>query len=286
MAWVESLQRAIDYMEDHLSEDITIEEIAKQAHSSPFHFQRTFALLTDITIGDYLRRRRLSLAAKELTGTDTKIIDLACKYGYDTPEAFSKAFRKQHGVTPTEARKGIGKLQFYNRLVIQVSLKGAEPVKYHIVEREAFQVVGVKRAFSCENGQNLEGIPKMWQEVHQNGVNDLLFRVNSGQIKGVLGVCVDQSAVRPEEMDYWIATECDQEVPEGLEKLDIPASKWAVFEVRGPMPDAMQSAWKRIFSEWFPSSGYEYTGTAELEVYTDEDPSSPDLYSEIWIPVK
>ena len=81
MAWVESLQRAIDYMEDHLSEDITIEEIAKQAHSSPFHFQRTFTLLTDITIGDYLRRRRLSLAAKELTGTDTKIIDLACKYG-------------------------------------------------------------------------------------------------------------------------------------------------------------------------------------------------------------
>lgn len=286
MAWIESLQRAIDYMEEHLRDDISIEEIARQANSSVFHFQRTFALLTDISIGDYLRRRRLSLAAQELTSSDIKIIDLAYKYGYDTPEAFSKAFRKQHGVTPTEARKGIGKLRFFNRLVIQVSLKGAEPVKYHIVEKEAFQVVGVKRVFSYENGQNLAGIPKMWDEVHENGINDQLFKLNNGQIKGVLGVCVDQGAVRPQEMDYWIATESDQEAPEGLQSLEIPASKWAVFEVRGPMPDAMQNAWKQIISEWFPSSGYENAGTAELEVYTDEDPSSPDLYSEIWIPVK
>lgn len=287
MAWVESLQKAIEYMEDHLLDDISIDSIAKQANSSAFHFQRTFSILTDITVGEYLRRRRLTLAAEELCRTNIKIIDLAYKYGYDTPEAFSKAFRRQHGVTPSEARKYIGKLKSYNRLVIQVSLKGAEPMDYKIVERESFQVVGVKREFSLHNEGNLIGIPKMWGEMNGNGTSDLLFQLNNGQIKGVLGVCVDKSdgeSVRA--MDYWVATECEGQVRENLSSLEVPASKWAVFGVHGPMPDAMQNAWKQIFSEWFPSSGYKHAGTPDLEVYSDEDPLSQDLYSEIWIPVK
>jgi AraC family transcriptional regulator len=286
MAWVESLQKAIDYMEDHLLDDIAIDDIAGQANASPFHFQRTFTALTDISVGEYLRRRRLTLAAQELCRTDGKIIDFAYKYGYDTPEAFSKAFRRQHGVSPSEARRYIGKLKSYNRLTIQVSLKGAEPMQYKMVEREGFQVVGIKREFSLCNDENLIGIPKMWQEENQKGTDDRLFKLNNGEIEGVLGVCVDKSDAESKKMDYWIATEHDGEIPDGLSKLDIPASKWAVFEVHGPMPDAMPKVWKQIFSEWFPTSGYEYTGTPELEVYSDEDPSSPDLYSEIWIPVK
>lgn len=286
MAWVESLQKAINYMEEHLLEDLTIEDIAKQANASSFHFQRTFLILTDISVGEYLRRRRLTLAAQELSRTDSKIIDLAYKYGYDTPEAFSKAFRKQHGVTPREARKGMGRLQSYNRLVIQVSLKGAEPMKYRIVEKEAFQVVGVKREYSCANGENLKGIPKFWEDVHQNGTNEWLAQLNNGPIKGVLGVCVDQSGRQSNEIDYWIAAAYDGNVPEGLESLEIPASKWAVFEVHGAMPDAMQKVWKQIFSEWFPSSGFKPAGTPELEVYSDGNPNDPNYYSEIWIPVK
>ncbi|MCT6818263.1 MAG: AraC family transcriptional regulator, partial [Lysinibacillus fusiformis] len=120
MSWIESIQKAINFMEDHLLENITIEQIALEVNSSVFHFQRTFAILTDISIADYLRRRRLTLAAQELMNTDQKIIDLAYKYGYETPEAFTKAFRKQHYVTPSEARKRQGPLQSYNRLVIQV----------------------------------------------------------------------------------------------------------------------------------------------------------------------
>lgn len=146
MAWVESLQKAIDYMEEHLlDEHLTISKISKHANSSAFHFQRIFSILTEISVGEYLRRRRLTLAAQELVRTNSKIIDLACKYGYDTPKAFSKAFRRQHGVTPTEARNGIGKLKNYNRLIIQVNLKGAEPMQYKIVEKQGFQVIGVKR---------------------------------------------------------------------------------------------------------------------------------------------
>ncbi|WP_257350907.1 AraC family transcriptional regulator [Pseudalkalibacillus decolorationis] len=286
MAWIESLQKAIDYMEEHLLDDLTIENISKQANSSVFHFQRTFAILTDISVGDYIRRRRLTLAAHELSRTNCKIIDLAFKYGYDTPEAFSKAFRRQHGVSPSGARKYNGKLKSYNRLVIQVSLKGADPMQYKVVEKDGFQIVGIKREFSLCNEENLVGIPKMWSEVTTDGTSDILIKSNNDQLKGLLGVCVDKSDSKSEHMDYWIATAHDGDTPVGLLKLDIPASKWAIFEVHGPMPDAMPKVWKQIFSEWFPSSGYEFAGTPELEVYTDGDVSAPDYYSEIWIPVK
>ena len=282
-AWLESLQKAINYIEDNLLEEISIEDIAKNANSSAYNFQRTFGLLTEITVGEYIRRRRLTLAADELIRTNSKIIDLAFKYGYDTPEAFTKAFRRQHEVSPSEARKNIGKIKSYNRLVIEVRLKGAEPMKYQIVEREGFQAIGVKKEFSLENEGNIVGIPKMWDELNGDGTTDKLAQINNGQIKGVLGICDSKSN---NSIDYWVATEYVGDVKEGFEVIEIPASKWAVFEVHGPMPDAMTNGWKQIFSEWFPSSGYEYAGTPEFEMYTDDDPFSADCYSEIWIPVK
>ncbi|MED3687557.1 AraC family transcriptional regulator [Peribacillus butanolivorans] len=287
MGWVESIQKAINYMEEHLLDDLTIESISRQANASAFHFQRTFTILTDISVGEYVRRRRLTLAAQEISRTNCKIIDLAYKYGYDTPEAFSKAFRRQHGVSPSEARKYMGKLTFYERLVIQVILKGEIPMKYNIIERDSFQLIGIKREFSLVNGENLIGIPKLWDKVNSDGTDDQLGKLNNGQIKGLLGVCVDKRILEQNEtMDYWIATEYDGQVPEGYSSLTIPASKWVIFEVHGPMPDAIQEVWKRIFSEWFPTSGYEHAGTPEMEVYTDDDASNPDYYSEIWIPVK
>lgn len=287
MAWVESLQKAINYMEDHLLDEIKIEDIAFQANASSFHFQRTFSVLTNVSVGDYLRRRRLTLAAEELLRTEEKVIDIANKYGYDTPEAFTKAFRRQHGVSPSEARKGIGKLQSYNRLVIQVSLKGVEPMKYSIIEKEAFQIVGIKRSYSFANGENQIGIPKLWNEVNADGTCDSIAQLNNGPVNGVLGVCVvDETSKQTQQMDYWIATAYEGDKREDLLQREIPASKWAVFEVHGPMPEAMHRVWKQIFSEWFPSSGYEHAGTPELEVYPMEDASNSDYYSEIWIPVK
>jgi AraC family transcriptional regulator len=287
MGWVESLQKAIDFMEDHLLEEFTIEDVANVANVSKFHFQRTFSLLTDLSIGEYLRQRRLTLAAQELTTTKNKIIDLAYKYGYDTPEAFTKAFRRQHGITPSEARKNKGRLNAYNRLIIQVNLKGAEPMRYRIEEKESFQVVGVKREFSLVNDENLIGIPKMWDDVHADGTNNRLVQLNNGNIKGILGVCVDKRGNESgENIDYWIGTDYKGELPEGLLSKTVPDSKWGVFEVHGPMPEAMQNTWKQIYSEWFPSNRYEHAGTPELEVYPAEDPSKPEYYSEIWIPLK
>ncbi|AYC30284.1 effector binding domain-containing protein [Paenisporosarcina cavernae] len=289
MAWVESIQKAIDYMEKNLMENLTIDSIAKQANVSAFHFQRTFSVLTDITVGDYIRRRRLTLAGEELLTTDTKVIDIAHKYGYETPEAFSKAFRRQHNLTPSDLRKSKGKLQSYNRLMIQVTLKGANPMKYSVIEKNAFQIVGIKREFSSvAEEENVIGIPELWEEVNHNGTCDQLFQLNDGVVKGVLGVCGEVSKEQKDVnvFDYWVATSYAGEVPNGMLSLELPASKWAVFEVHGPMPTAMQNAWKQIFSEWFPSTGYQHAGTPEFELYSDEDPNSPDLYSEIWIPIK
>lgn len=168
------------------------------------------------------------------------------------PRLFQRLFEGKDGVSPSEARKYIGKLTFYERLVIQVILKGEIPMKYNIIERDSFQVIGIKREFSLVNGENLIGIPKLWDKVNSDGTDDQLGKLNNGQIKGLLGVCVDKRILEQNEtMDYWIATEYDGQVPEGYSSLTIPASKWVIFEVHGPMPDAIQEVWKRIFRNGF-----------------------------------
>ncbi|MEK3805566.1 AraC family transcriptional regulator [Bacillus sp. FSL H8-0547] len=282
-SWIESIQNAINYMEDHMLEELAIEDIAAAANASVFHFQRTFAILTDSTVGEYIRRRRLTFAAHDLAHGSAKVIDLALKYGYDTPESFAKAFRRQHKISPSEAKKASCRFTSYSRLVIQVSLKGADPMKYRVEERESFPVIGVKRSFSCVNGENLIGIPQLWKDIHENGTNDRLLALNNGGVKGIMGICEPG----PDSMmTYWAACSYSGETPEGLASAAVPASKWVIFEVRGAMPGAMQEAWKKIYSEWFPASGYEHAGTPDLEVYTEGDAYSSDYYSEIWIPVK
>ncbi|UHA73213.1 AraC family transcriptional regulator [Paenibacillus sp. 481] len=286
MALVESLQKAIDYMEAHLLRSITIEHIAKQANMSPSHFQRTFWILTDTSVGEYLRRRRLTIAAQQLISTNCRLVDLAYACGYDTPESFTKAFRKQHGVTPSDVRKGIGQLQSYNRLMIQVNLKGVEPMKYHIVERDAFQVIGIKRTVSF--GQECAGTPNIgqfWGEAHANGTVDQLTGLINGQLKGLLGITENYNTA-DSTIDYWIAAEHQGTVPAELASLHFPASKWVVFEISGPVPAALIEAWKKIYSEWFPSNGYEPAEIAPLEVYLAPDLDRADAYNEIWVAIK
>lgn len=281
--WLQSIQQAIEYIEDHLTEDLKIEQIAKVAHSSSFHFQRAFSILTGMTVGEYIRGRRLTLAAQEIASSHCKIIDVAYKYGYETPEAFAKAFRKQHGMRPSDVRKEAGTIHSYNKLVIHVQLRGAEPMKYKIVEKESFQVVGVKRTFSCANGEQSKEITKFWQDIYADGTNERLFPLNTGEIRGVIGVC---DMHKNELMDYWIATNYAGKDTKGFEFFMVPASKWVVFEVKGTMPTAITAMWEKIYQEWLPSNAYELTNGPELEVYSDGDTTSADYYSEIWLPIK
>lgn len=286
MAMVKSLQKAIEYMEDHLLDDITIEDISKQAYLSPYHFQRTFVILTDMTVGEYLRRRRLTKAAQELCNGDIKIIDLAYKYGYSTPESFSKAFHKQHGLTPSEARKGTGNIQSYNRLTIQVKLKGAEPMNYQLLEREAFKIVGVKQAINCnEEFSQSKEIGQFWGQASRDGKIHILADLKKGQISGLIGATVDYSKEN-NQIEYWIGAESIGDIPNGLSSYEIPAAKWAIFKVVGPVAEVLPKTWHKIYSEWFPSNDYENSGGPALEVYNSPDPTSPTAESEIWVPVK
>ncbi|ELK44942.1 AraC family transcriptional regulator [Halobacillus sp. ACCC02827] len=283
--WIDSMQRAVDYMEKHLLEGLRIEDIAKEAHMSVYHFQHLFRILTDTSVMDYCRRRRMTLAAGELMAGRRKVLDLAYKYGYDSPESFSKAFRKQHGMSPRDARNYNGSLVFYNRLVIQVSLKGVEPMRYQIMEKEAIRIMGRKERISCKEGENLKIIPQMWRQFNEDGVLDDLDDWNDGVMEGLIGVCC--TIGNGESIDYWIGASYQGKQPDGsYDMLEIPASKWAVFEVHGSMPGAIQKVWKQIYSEWFPSSGFTQGNGPEMEVYPDGDPSSDSYYSEIWIPVK
>lgn len=286
MARVGSLQKAIEYMEDHLLDDITIKDIAKQAHLSPYHFQRTFVILTDITVKEYLRRRRLTKAAQELCNSGTMIIDLAYKYGYQTPESFTKAFYKQHGLTPSEARKGAGNLKSYNRLVIQVNLKGVEPVNYQLQERDGFQIVGVKKLFKCDDelSQSKE-IGRFLSQIGHNGTIEQLMELNNGEISGLIGATVDYSE-EDNEIEYWVGTNFKGNTPDGLASYKITAAKWAIFETVGPVADVVPETWKKIYSEWFPSNDYEHSGAPSLEVYKSPDPTSLTAITEIWVPVK
>ncbi|MDG5473228.1 AraC family transcriptional regulator [Jeotgalibacillus sp. ET6] len=286
MNWIQSLQASIDYIETHLLEEIQLEEAANRASVSPYHFQRMFLLLTDMSVGEYIRKRRLTLAAHELVRDDVKVIDAALKFGYNTPESFSKAFRKQHGLSPREAKSGKGKLKYYNRLVVQVIVRGETPMNVEIIEKGPVQIVGLKQEVSCVDGNNLVEITKIWDRVNQDGTTEELAAVNTGSIEGILGICVDKSKEKADTLDYWVGVAHDGSGDERFEMMELPASKWAVFEVRGAMPHAIQQMWNRIYTEWFPVSNYKHAGTPELEVYPSGNPYSEDYYSEIWIPVK
>ena len=246
-----------------------------------------FHILTDVTVAEYVRRRRLTLAAQELVTSGDKIIDIALKYGYDTPESFARAFRKIHGITPSAAREPGVSLKVYPRLSFQITLKGEREMNYKIVQKPAFKVIGKGIRVSSQDGANLKRIPEFWWECYQNGFSAKLEQMAdktgvTGECK--LGICMESE---PEGMGflYFIGVEDTKGLlPEGFTQKEIPAATWAIFETVGAMPDAMQNLSKRIYGEWFPSTGYERAGDLDMEVYP---PGKDDEHyrSEIWIPV-
>lgn len=277
MEWVRSLNRAIDYIEEHLHEGLTCEEIAAHVYISNFHFQRCFSLMTGMTVGEYIRNRRLSRAGQELISTDEKIIDVALKYRYETPESFSKAFMRFHGVTPTQAKVEGSQLKSFNRLLIKIKLEGGTVMDYRIITKSSFQVLAMTRTFKTE--QSFCDLPKFWTEYFSKGHEKI--------VEGAMGIC-RQENLDSEDFKYSIGCEYSQgdHIPENFEIITIPASTWAVFKCIGPMPKTIQDTWKRIYSEWLPQAEYDRIQEYDLERYTEGDNQSVDYISEIWIPVK
>lgn len=288
MDWITGLQRAIDYIEAHLTEEISYDAVAREAYVSPFYFQRVFSILCGYPVGEYIRCRRLTLAGAELLATDRKVIDLALKYGYDSPESFTRAFTRFHGITPTAARANLAPLTSFARLSIQISMKGGERMQYRIENKEAFRLIARGTRCSDQDEKSREEIPQFWERCHQDGTVRWLqeHRKADGVIGGnIAGLCMEDSR-KTKKFPYFIAAEyAGGEMPEGFEVYDIPALTWAVFDATGTMPDAIQQLWHRVFAEFFPTSGYQPLGNYDLELYSDGAMNAPDYHSEIWVAV-
>lgn len=283
MNWIGDMNDVLKYIEENICNEISTDDICKIAHMSKFHFLRIFNILTGITLGEYIRQRRLSLAVKDVVSSELKIIDIAYKYGYETPEAFTKAFKKLHKISPSEARKNKKNLKAIPPLSFQIIVKGEERMNYKIESKEALKVAGVSRKITTKNGENFKIIPKFWNEVCESGQYDILEK-SQGKL-GVIGMCYDFK-MEAEEFKYMIAVEGTK--VKGLEactEFQIPALTWAIFESVGPIPNAIQEVTKKIFSEWFPATKYEHADGPELEVYLPGNPNAEDYRAEVWIPV-
>lgn len=289
MNWIQGIQRAIDYVEANITEDINYEEVAKQAYSSVFHFQRVFGILCGFSLGDYIRMRRLSLAGEELSNGNVKVIDVAMKYGYDTPESFSRAFTRFHSISPSEAKHG-GNVKIFTPLSVKLTLTGGSKMDYRIVKRDSFQVVCKRKKVGKPQAANAtRDITEMWQTCGADGTMEKLVGCmpKNPVMKGLLGICFS-SELDAKQFPYGIGVEYGGgKVADGLELVTIPANTYAVFTSKGKMPDAFIDTYNRIVTEFFPqSSKYEYAENIEFEVYSSADTQNPDYECEIWIAVK
>lgn len=246
-----------------------------------------FSFLAGISLSEYIRRRRLTLAAFELKDSNVKVIDIAIKYGYNSPDSFARAFQNLHGIRPSEARNNGHSLKAYPRMTFQLSIKGGSEMNYRIEEKEAFRIVGIKKRVPIIfKGVNPE-IASMWENLDEEAINKLKKLSNVAPL-GLISASTNFSEGRLEEkgeLDHYIGAATTKQCPHHLSQLEVPASTWAVFEAIGPFPDALQEVWGRIYSEWFPSANYEQIEGPEILWNEHKDVTSPSFKSEIWIPI-
>lgn len=275
MTWAEGLQNAIDYIEDNLMEEIQIKDVAEKACVSEFHFQRIFSVLCNISVAEYIRNRRMTLAARDLVGSNRKVIDIALRYGYDSPDSFTRAFTKFHGITPSTAREKGALLRDFAPLRIILSLEGGTMLDYRIEEKAAFTVMGRKRSFNMET--SYQEIPKFWEEHMKDGGQKVVC--------GMYGLCMDSNGA---EFDYLIADNYLpwKAVPEGYETRTLPAGTWAVFPCK---LKTLQDTNTRMWKEWLPNcKDYDLGGNYNIELYSpcEEDADMAESYCELWLPIR
>lgn len=278
MDWSMRMNRALEYIEANLDGDIDLAYAAKLAFCSANSFSNMFLMATGIQLSEYIRRRRLSLAALELQNSDEKIINIALKYGYSSPTAFNRAFQTQHKVPPQYARSRRVPLTTYPRISLQIQLKGDAEMKVRIEKKPPFTVVGIKRKFRNDAVENL--IPDFWSETPHT-TYDLLLSLMDTQLQGFVGLCTDFSGRH--EFDYYIAAVTTKAAPKGFEMYKVPAATWAILEQDGDLMGLNNRFWK----EWLPSSGYHRAGESipDIELYPERDMPKPNFKYELWFPI-
>ena len=297
MDWITGIQNAINYIEDHLTEELDYEAIARESFSSPFHFQRVFSILCGYTLGEYIRHRRLTLAGAELANTREKVIDVAYRYGYDSPESFAKAFQRFHGITPSQARGGGVTLKSFSRLSIKVTLEGGSMMNYRIEEKPAMLLTGYKRRFT--------GDP------NDKGMQDHNFACENRVLQYILeGMCRQHDDTYqvltnfgPDGYDFYFAYELPKwaledfeedlgEMAKAFEHISIPAGLYLVCQTERCMfpTDLVDELRRKAVSQWLPSSGYVLRDAPELGLIhwpfeEGNEAVNNSHYCEIWLPI-
>ncbi len=281
MEWIQNLNKAINYIEEHLTDEIDLNELGKIAGCSGFHFQRMFSYMAEIPLSEYIRKRKMSLAAIDLQNGE-KVLDVALKFGYDSPTAFNRAFKSVHGFPPSNAKSKGVRLKAFPPISFKLIIKGEAEMNYRIEKKESFRIVGVSEHYDFNIEENFGKIPLFWQKTAMEGTIPKILALMNQMPIGLLGVstCMDGK-----NFNYYIAVSSNQATPEGMSEYIIPSCTWAIFECIGAIPHAIQSLQKRIITEWLPTSGYEYANAPDIEVYFDGDQSSDDYKCEVWLPI-
>lgn len=267
--WIDGLQKALAYIESHLTDDLQTEDVARQACVSPFHFQRLFGAVCGVTLGEYIRNRRLAMAGEELSRGGSKVIDVALKYGYDSPDSFARAFSRFHGITPSAAKESGASLRAFSPLRITLTTEGGNTMEYKIVQKQPFTLMGVARMFNNET--SYQEIPKFWDEY---------LSQEDKPVCGMFGVCLDENG---KDFKYLIADPYKpwEDIPAACDTVvTFPAGTWAVFPCT---MSTLQETNTRMWKEWLPAcKEYKLGGNYNLELYAPPEQN----YAELWLPLE
>ncbi|MFY3790495.1 AraC family transcriptional regulator [Ureibacillus sp. MALMAid1270] len=278
MDWLERMNNALDYIESNLDGEIDYKKIAQIAYSSEYHFPRMFSSISGISLSEYIRRRRLTLAAFEIQKSDIRIIDIAIKYGYGSADSFSRAFQKIHGIKPSEARTEGVQLKAFPKIAFQISIKGDTEMDYRI-ENIDYELRIVGKGKPVKTSRAFKNIPTLWNSAKKDGfmqeLKDMAWENPKCTLESLLGVCGKEAAITDDEFTYFMGVRYDGDPSIDMETLIIPPSTWAVF------PNIVE-AWKRLYTEWVPTSGYELANLPCIECYYG--PKHKPRH-ELWVPV-
>lgn len=282
MDWIEKMNASITYIEQHITDTLNTEDIAKIVGCSTYHFQRMFAYMTGIPLSEYIRRRRMSLAVTDLKSNDMKIIDVALKYGYGSPTAFNRAFQSVHGIAPSLVKLDGTSVKSYPPLSFQMVVKGVESLDFRIETKEAFRVVGVSIPLYGDFESMDEPVKQIWESAEVDGTIQKLKRLMRKESLGLLEVMLPDE--NTESWRYLISVATDAPVEDFLEEYMVDSYTWAIFLYEGKTIEETQELGSRVISEWLPTSGYEYDNGPDISVQTEQNTERATL--EYWIPIK
>lgn len=296
MDWIIGMQNAIDYIEEHLTESIDYEVVAAQSFSSSYHFQRVFSILCGFTLGEYIRNRRLSLAGQELASSDVKVIDVALKYGYESPDGFAKAFQKFHGILPSEARAQGGNLKSFSRLVLKISLEGGSVMNYRIEEKPEIVLTGYTTHFigspsdryNQQHDFMVKGETRFIRYALQGMAKDctveysVISNINDEGYDFTIGTVI------PQYFNEHLKETVGEENADRLSIIRVPARKYLVIETERSIfaMDEHLKMRKQAVPKWLENSDYQLADAPEIAVFHADSNDKDNSYVELWLPIE